>query len=359
MNLEKIQASDYPIFIGRNVFVEFHEFLVTNYAKSKKFILVDENTHRHCLKAIDLEVPHLQNAEIIAIDSGEENKKIEVAIGLWETLIDRGADRQSLLINLGGGVIGDLGGFVASTFKRGIDFINLPTTLLAMVDASVGGKVGIDFQHLKNQIGVFSNPKAVFIYPKFLKTLDRMHLLSGFAEAIKHALIYDAEFWEDVQKAELTNRSSVTKIILHSVEIKNDIVNEDWQEKGARKTLNFGHTIGHAIESYFLEEGDSILHGEAVAIGIVCEAYISHKTMGMSEKQLEVITSFINANYEHYSFSQRMYHRFIELMKSDKKNQHGQINFTLLKEIGQAEINQTCKSDTIIEALDYYRSSAI
>ena len=357
--LRKIESDGYPIYLGSHAFVEMHEFLVTYYKDAKKFMLVDENTLQFCLPEIDMHVDHLKNAEIIEIQSGEENKNINIVIGVWESLIELGADRQSLIINLGGGVIGDMGGFIASTFKRGIEFINIPTTLLAQVDASVGGKVGIDFQNLKNQIGVFNNPKAVFICPRFLKTLDEEQVVAGFAEIVKHALIRDRDYWAELQGVDLSRPATLTDIVHRSVEIKNSIVMADPRESGLRKALNFGHTIGHAIESYSFEESNEpLLHGEAVAIGMICEAFISHEVLGLSQEEMLEITTFINNRFPVYQIDELAYHRLFELMKSDKKNQQGRINFTLLKTIGEAKIDQTCKFDTIIKAFDFYKNSS-
>ncbi|MCC6690576.1 MAG: 3-dehydroquinate synthase, partial [Bacteroidia bacterium] len=250
----------------------------TEYKKSIFFILVDQNTIVHCLPYLIAEVKSLKNAEIIEIESGEQNKNIKVCIELWKVLGEYQANRKSVIINLGGGVICDIGGFVASTFKRGIEFINIPTTLLAQVDASVGGKTGIDFNNFKNEIGVFNNPSAVIVNPYFLKTLSKKEYLSGFAEIIKHALIADLAYWEKILKTELSDEVGIAELVKQSIAIKRKVVESDPHEKGLRKILNFGHTIGHALESYFLEKNESIvLHGEAVAAGMICEAYLSFR----------------------------------------------------------------------------------
>ena len=269
----RIQADGYSIVIAADALSIFHSYLNEHYSGRKKIILLDENTRRHCLPLLET-----KNAELLEIESGEKNKHIQTCTQLWKTLIDLGADRHSLLINLGGGVICDIGGFVASTFKRGIDFIHIPTTLLAQADASVGGKTGVDFANLKNQVGVFSNPKAVFVFPQFLDTLDERQLRSGFAEIIKHALIRDKTLWHTIQSVDVNDRSGLTDVISQSLQIKNDIVTDDPFEKGLRKILNFGHTIGHAVESVSLRQHKKqLLHGEAVAIGMICEAYLSDR----------------------------------------------------------------------------------
>ncbi len=296
-NIISIKTSTSEVFIGDDVFNVLNEYLRA-YQNSKIFILVDENTLKHCVTELITQNEILHNAEILEIDSGEENKILDVCYQLWKTLADYKADRQSLLINLGGGVITDMGGFIASTYKRGIDFINIPTTLLSQIDASVGGKTGVDFEGLKNIIGVFNEAKGVFIYPNFLKTLDKRQMLSGYAEALKHALIKDANYWIDLQQGLLFDADNWTNLVTRSVTIKNDIVLSDPLEKNERKLLNFGHTIGHAIESFSLENDQlPLCHGEAIAIGMICESYISNKKNRLSSNDLESITLTINKSY--------------------------------------------------------------
>ena len=396
----EIKASDYAIYIGDEVFANLSNFInqdspsgiPTNVrskaipqgksAWSKIFILVDENTSRHCLPSLIKENEMLKTAEIIEIKSGETNKNIETCSQIWERLSDSGADRKSLLINLGGGVITDIGGFSSSTYKRGIDFINIPTTLLSQVDASAGGKTGINLKNIKNQVGVFSNPKAVFIYPGFLKTLDKRQLLSGFSEVIKHGLIADTSYWDEIKSDKFVifdPLSPVWKdIIARSVEIKNNIVLKDPKEKGERKVLNFGHTIGHALESYSLEKDTvPLLHGEAIAIGMICESYLSWKMLGLSRTELDDIVAFILLHYKPYPLETKADTKLIELMKHDKKNvtphasprqvggwslvrvKRDQINFTLLSQIGKPVINENCGVELIEEALKFYRKIAI
>lgn len=358
MAFHKIEADGYRVYIGSECFSVLQTMLEAEaYVNAKKVILVDENTHQHCLPMLLTNVEALHGAEVLEIESGEEHKNLEVCYGLWSALSEFQADRKTVLINLGGGVIGDMGGFIASTYKRGIRFINLPTTLLSQVDASVGGKVGIDLDGLKNQIGVFNNPEAVLIVPEFLRTLGKDQLISGFAEVIKHALIFDAEYWEMVFTTNLGSIEALEDLIEHSIEIKNQIVTEDPKEQGVRKLLNFGHTIGHAIETFSLEsEGKNLLHGEAIAIGIICESYLSKVQGGITEDQLREITDFILSFFPVYTVEEMSYHRLIELMRNDKKNEDGAINFTLLTDIGRAVVNQTFHSDKIIEALEFYRA---
>jgi len=270
-------------------------------------------------------------------------------------MLDFGADRQSLLINLGGGVVTDMGGFAASTFKRGIDFVHIPTTLLSQVDASVGGKTGIDMGSVKNIIGTFTQPKAVFISSVFLSTLADRQLVSGYAEIIKHGLIYDQNYYHLIKT--LSASQIATEHVYHSVSIKNEVISQDPTEKGLRKILNFGHTIGHAIEGYSLmHDKDPLLHGEAIAIGMICEAYLSHKLNGLSLEELQDIIGTFRANYTDYNYDEAAYTEFLALMKNDKKNVANQIGFALLNRIGSCDIDIYVSEDDIIESLDFYRS---
>jgi 3-dehydroquinate synthase len=353
----EIKSADYSVYISKEITKELNTFFQANKnLYSKLFILVDENSFKNCYPQLVEHVEIFKEAELIEIESGEENKNIDVCVQIWSTLSEYGADRKSLFINLGGGVIGDMGGFIASTFKRGIDFINIPTTLLSQVDASVGGKLGIDLNHLKNEIGVFNNPKAVFINSGFLSTLDKQQLLSGFAELIKHALIADPANWKQVSKANLKDLNTLDRLIEPSVKIKNRIVMQDPEEYGIRKILNFGHTIGHAIETCSLEESDmaSFLHGEAIAVGMICEAYLSHKVCGLPADQLKEITDFILDKYKSLAIDHMDQQHLIELMGHDKKNEKGTINFSLLSAIGTCEINKKASKEEIFASLAYY-----
>jgi 3-dehydroquinate synthase len=352
-----VKADSYTIFISANSADEINSFFEKRKGEyTKLFILLDENSMAHCYPQLVANVPVFEDAEIIEIESGEENKNIEICAQLWATLEELGADRQSLLINIGGGVIGDMGGFIASTYKRGISFVNIPTTLLAQVDASVGGKVGVDLNHFKNLIGVFNNPLAVFINTDFIQTQDRKQLLSGFAEIIKHALITDEVYWNTVKKADVVEFSEMEKIIEESVNIKNKVVLADPREKNIRKSLNFGHTVGHSIESLFLESGSPILHGEAIAAGMIVETWLSTKITSLSDESLNDITAFIASIYEPLPIEESHFERILAFMLHDKKNRKGQINFSLLSSIGKCEINQTASVDLIKEGLSYYRS---
>jgi 3-dehydroquinate synthase len=349
-------STGYSIYIGPQSLNDLKGVLQKNFNQAKIFLLVDENTASHCLPTLISSIPLLEKAHVLEIESGEGSKNIEVCARLWRALAELGGDRQSILINLGGGVIGDMGGFVASTFKRGIPFIQIPTTLLSQVDASVGGKTGIDLDQLKNEVGLFSIPHSVFIWPDFLKTLSGREMVSGFAEVIKHALIADKAYWDELQSVNMADAVVWDKLIRHSVSIKNEIVCSDPQEKGIRKALNFGHTIGHAVESYFMEKGETkLLHGEAVAVGMIAESYISMIRNGLRLEELNEITGFIRRHYGLINLEPIADHRLIELMRHDKKNEKGVMNFTLLNRIGDCSINKSADGKLIQEALDYYR----
>lgn len=355
-SIKTFKTINSEIYLGNDVFVLLNEYLFA-YEKSKFFLLVDQNTLNSCASQLISHVKALEKAEIIEIESGEENKTIDICYQLWKTLADYNADRNTLLINLGGGVISDMGGFVASTYKRGIDFINIPTTLLAQIDASVGGKVGVDLDGLKNMVGLFNEPKAVFIYPDFLKTLDKRQMLSGYAEALKHALILDKKYWNQLKKGMLSDSSFWLELISASIKIKNQIVLNDPTEKNERKLLNFGHTIGHAIETHYLSGDDlPLLHGEAIVIGMICEAYISTKVNGLSEEQLKEITSTFSKFYKLPTLKMEEYHLMLELMKNDKKNTKSNLNFTLLTAIGSATFNHPVETALIIDAFDFYNT---
>jgi 3-dehydroquinate synthase len=358
MEVRTLKAGNYHVHIGRDVFRVLNKAL--NYSALKHarlFVLADEHSLLHCYPVLVQQVKRMKEAEIIEIESGEAHKNIDVCRNIWSALSALGADRSSVLINLGGGVIGDMGGFAAATFKRGITFIHIPTTLLAQVDASVGGKLGIDLDHLKNEIGLFGEPAGVYIYPGFLDTLPHRQLLSGFAEIVKHALIADRKYWELIRTASLDQ--PLEDLIYRSVRIKNEIVQKDPREQGPRKALNFGHTIGHALESWSLEGGGAqLLHGEAIAIGMVCESWLSAQRCKLDKSLLSEITSFILHTFKTVKLEKFDDLRLIELMRHDKKNSGGKINFTLLSGIGQAVTDRTCSVEDIRRSLRYYREQA-
>ncbi|MGB1206620.1 MAG: 3-dehydroquinate synthase [Chitinophagales bacterium] len=325
---------------------------------SSYFILVDENTEKNCLPYLLEILEKKSNKHIIHIKSGEIHKNIDTCSFIWQKMLEQNADRNALFINLGGGVIGDMGGFSAAAYKRGIAFIQIPTTLLSQVDASIGGKLGIDFMNIKNVVGFFQNPQAVFIYPPFLKTLPQRQVLNGFAEIIKHALIADAEYWEQLKNIGKINIHTVwEKIILQSLHIKKRIVEIDPYEKGLRKVLNFGHTIGHAVESYSLEHDENpLLHGEAIIIGMIAELYLSQKNLHFPDQKLKEIITFLQSLYPKYHLPLQKVDEILAYLKNDKKNIGNQINFTLLTDIGKSEYNQKANKTAIVEALHFYQN---
>ncbi len=322
------------------------------------FILTDNHTLEVCLPKFLSEIKFLEQPEVLVIEAGEAHKHIETCVALWEDLSSRGADRKSLLINLGGGVVTDIGGFVAATFKRGIEFIHVPTSLLAMVDASVGGKNGVDLGALKNQIGVIKEPLAVFIDPGYLDTLPAEHITSGYAEMLKHGLIHSEEYWTKIQSFNPQNHEETAQLIWDSVLIKNTIVLKDPLEKNERKTLNYGHTLGHAIESYCLEstQKTTLLHGEAIAIGMILATYISSELEGFPSKKLSEITSIILKHFPKTDFTKEDIEKIVALLVFDKKNSHGKVCFVLLKDIGKHKMCCEVPNEVIYKAFDYYKN---
>ncbi|MCM8570215.1 3-dehydroquinate synthase [Gramella jeungdoensis] len=353
--MNDLTASLNPVLYAENAYQKLNEFLVEN-DPSRIFILVDSNTHEHCLAKFMQQLENSPQTEVIEIEAGEEYKNLQTCEGVWNALSELEADRKSLMINLGGGVVTDLGGFVASAFKRGIQFINIPTTLLAMVDASVGGKTGVDLGNLKNQIGVINQPEMVLIDTQFLSTLPQEEMRSGLAEILKHGLIASETYWEKVSKLEDLDLSDLEDIIKESVDIKKEIVTKDPFEKNLRKTLNFGHTLGHAIESYCLThpEKKRLLHGEAIAAGMILESYISTELQDFPKEKFEKINNVIKSIYGKESFSEDDIIQIKELMKFDKKNERGNINFVLLKDIGRPVIDIVVPDNLIKNAFDWY-----
>lgn len=293
----------------------------------------------------------------VVIPSGENNKKLESVAKIWQFLSENGGDRKSLLINIGGGMLTDLAGFAASTFKRGIDFLNIPTTLLSQVDASVGGKTGINFNGLKNEVGSFNEPVAVIINTDFLKTIDGENFISGYAEMIKHGLIFNPEHLKELEAFDINNidYDLLEKIIGHSVNVKEYFVSNDLTENNIRKALNFGHTIGHAFESLAMEQNRPVLHGFAIAYGMIAELFLSVEKCNFPVKDYKELTSWLLNIYGKFKISEDDFSRLYELMTHDKKNESGRINFTLLSEIGKIEINQNCEKEIIFKALESFQ----
>lgn len=316
--------------------------------------MVDENTHIHCLPILLADLDHISTYEILEIDPGEENKTIETVNNLWLAMADLGADRNTLVINVGGGVLTDMGGFTASTFKRGIKFINIPTTLLAQVDASVGGKNGIDVEGMKNMVGTFNQPEMVLIDPKFLKTLEQRQIKSGLAEMLKHGLIQDRDHWDNLVQLLAHDADDLAPFIMDSIEIKRQIVDADPLEKGLRKVLNFGHTIGHAIESESLETEFPLLHGEAIVIGMIIEAFLAEKKGILSTEDREEICEGFGYLYALSAIDMSLFPHLMQWMSHDKKNEKNTINFSLVNNIGNCEYNIICNEAEIKTAFEHY-----
>ena len=345
------------ILFVRNIESELSDIL-SACAFDRLFVLTDQTTHAVCLPLIEkCLVAH--QAHIITIGTSDEHKTLESLADVWQSLSNAKATRRSLLINLGGGMVTDLGGFAASTFKRGIRFLNIPTTLLAMVDASVGGKTGINFNGLKNEIGVFRNAFDVLVDTHFLLTLDEENICSGFAEMLKHGLISNRSDWAELMNFDLEkpDLKRLQELVEKSVGVKQRIVLEDPEEKGLRKALNLGHTAGHAFESLALHEGRPVLHGYAVAWGLVCELYLSCKKTGFPHDVMLQTANFIKSHYGVFAFDCKKYEQLYLLMTHDKKNTDGRVNFTLLSDVGDLRINQTATKEEIFEMLDFYRET--
>ncbi|MDD5861864.1 MAG: 3-dehydroquinate synthase [Prevotella sp.] len=347
---------------------QLEEELVTAISEcehDKIFVLTDETTREKCWPRLQT-FYRLRDAHLITIGATDSNKSLESLSHVWKALSDGGATRHSLLINLGGGMVTDLGGFAASTFKRGINFINIPTTLLAMVDASVGGKTGINFNGLKNEIGVFNDSRFVILDTEFLRTLDEENILSGYAEMLKHGLIANEKMWSELVTFEIEHPDlkKLSRMLADSVKVKERIVKKDPHELNIRKALNFGHTFGHAFESFSLRTTKSdgsatgrraILHGYAVAFGIIPELYLSATRLHFPQDQLRQTVDFIRQHYGTLPITCDDYDELIELMHHDKKNTAGQINVTLLAAVGDIHINQIISEEEVKEALDFFR----
>ena len=355
MKKEIIQLQDYAIYLGD--FWEHLRTTISDHSITKIFVLVDDNTEIHCLPLLS-KMTGLTFERIIKITPGESFKTLDTCQKIWNLLFDGNADRKSLLINLGGGVIGDMGGFCAGTYMRGIPFIQIPTTLLAQVDASIGGKTGIDYHQLKNSIGLFQNPKSVYINPIFLKTLPKDHTRSGYAEIVKHGLIQDAAIFKKIQGIKTLEDISWINLIGPSLHCKKQVVEVDPFETGIRKILNFGHTIGHALESVRLDEDQPILHGDAVAFGMIAEGFLSCRYGTLPESEFKVLSQYVFSIFGKVRLDSSDFEIMLSKMRSDKKNEHQQINFSLLSAIGKAEVNRSLTDNQILECLEYYLNFA-
>jgi 3-dehydroquinate synthase len=351
--MEPIKSDSFSVYFDAQSYTVLEMHLNEKHY-SKIFLLTDTNTERECVPIFKKLVPEAKNWISVVIPAGEPFKTIETCLQVWNSLSELGADRKSLLVNLGGGVVTDLGGFVASTYQRGINFINIPTTLLSMVDASIGGKTGVDLGTLKNQIGVINQPELVLVDSVYLKTLSSRELRSGFAEMLKHGLIQDSNYWNELKN--LKPEEVTADQIYTSVQIKNEVVQEDPTEQNLRKILNFGHTLGHAIESYFLnsETDETLLHGEAIALGMILEAYLSIAVCGLSKNESDAIKSILLNTYPRVEIGRIQQEEILKLLRFDKKNAHGKVYFSLLEKIGYATYNKEVTDDLMFQAFEYY-----
>jgi 3-dehydroquinate synthase len=347
--VKRIKSSKNRVEVGSILESSFQLLLDSDYSASKKIIIVDENTQELCWPYLLTTFDELHDAEVIVLPSGEENKVMEVSFQVWEAFTNYGVQRGDLVINLGGGVVTDMGGFIASIYKRGLRFINIPTSLLAMVDASVGAKTGINLGHYKNQLGVFAFPEITICDPIFLQTLPEEQLVSGTAEMFKHAIISSEKHWNDLKNMDLENVSE--ELLCNSIQIKAEVVDNDPTEKGLRKVLNLGHTIGHAIEGLFMED-HRFTHGECVAWGILVESAISTQLGLLDKLDFEEISNVIRNRFPSLSIDETNFDELIGIMKNDKKNNSSKINFSLPTKIGAVIIDQQIEEKTIREALE-------
>ncbi len=337
------------IWFGENAFSHLKTFIAKG-DYSSIFFVVDENTHDLCLPYLLQSLGDLPRCEVLEVEAGEDTKSPEVLVQLWMVMSELQADRHSLVVNLGGGVITDLGGFLAGTYMRGLPFVNIPTSLLAMVDASNGGKNGINLAHYKNRIGLFQNPEAVCVIPDFLETLPEEEVRSGFAEMLKHGLIADAEYWKELVEFDIAEEVPTEEMIRKSIAIKQEVIDKDFREAGPRKVLNFGHTIGHAIESLSLETDSPLLHGEAIALGMIAETHLSQKYTALSDPEAEEIRSVFEEIYHDVSFLAEA-EDLMNVIQGDKKNRGDELRFTLITNIGNGVVDVPVSKEDIIEAM--------
>ncbi len=355
MSPEPIISAGSPVWFNDDAYRALNEML-RNANPSMVVVLCDANTARHCqpgfLSMLETDAP----LELIEIEPGEDMKTVQTCLEIWHALTEIGADRKSLIVNLGGGVVTDLGGFIASAYKRGVGFVNVPTTLLGMVDAAIGGKNGVDIGPLKNQVGTISSPALVVVDTSFLETLPKRELRSGYAEMLKHGLIADARYWEQLSSAEDFGGEEFDSLIARSVEIKSEIVTRDPTENGLRKSLNFGHTLGHAIESHFLSCGKPVLHGEAVAAGMVLEAFLSMEKGLLEPSDYNWVKKTIISMFGVMDISSDAVPSILQLLVHDKKNEHGRTLFALIAGIGTPALDIEAGNDLIVSAFDDYRN---
>ncbi|MFW6019084.1 MAG: 3-dehydroquinate synthase [Bacteroidales bacterium] len=352
---KQIKLLDHHIIAGEDSLSVFQTLFDSGDYKNRSFfILVDQNTEKYCLNKLKQHIPPDQKPKVISIPAGEKHKTIEYTEKIWQFLTTHYADRGSVLINLGGGVTTDIGGFAASTFKRGISFINIPTSLTGMVDAAIGGKTGVNFNGIKNMVGLFRQPDSIYIYPGFLETLPANETKSGYAEILKYALINDKNLWDVMKNKQIRDFKSLEDLIIFSILIKSEIVEQDPEEMGLRKTLNFGHTFGHAFETFWNNMGNPTSHGAAIAAGIICESYLSAKINHLKDEDLKEIQATIHKNYSWPTISKNNIPELIQIMHHDKKNQHTKVNCSLLDMPGQCKYDQLIPYELLVEALNHF-----
>ncbi len=345
------QANLSPVFFENKSFTTWNLW-IKDRMLNRLFVLVDEHTKLYCLPLLKAATSSETLIHEMVVPAGESSKSLEYATHIWKYLIASHATRTDCLVNLGGGMITDLGGFAASLYKRGMRFVHLPTTLLAQVDASIGGKTGVDFEHIKNMLGTWSQPDAIFILTDFIDTLDERHVKNGWAEMMKHALIASPEYWQEVKQFEPQH---ISHLIQRSVKIKMNIVRKDPFENKLRKILNFGHTIGHALEAYFMKLApDAVLHGEAIAAGMICEAWIATRCCGLSGKVFHEIENALNNIFHRLNFSETAIPEILEYMMQDKKNIQHEIRMALITSIGEALPEVSVNKDIIVQSLQMY-----
>lgn len=358
-SMESNQISSDPfIVIGRDSLKKLNSIL-SHYQNERVIIVCDVNTKQACLPILLEEIPQLNVAPVFELYLGETNKSINELERLCSFLLDEGAGRKSVILNLGGGIVCDLGGFAASIYMRGIDFIQIPTSLLAMVDASVGGKTGVNFGGLKNMLGTFTQPRAVLVFPDFIQTLPTDERISGFAEMVKHALLSGEDEWEEVSNFDIQQTSNWSEIIEKSIRFKYHITHADFQEKGNREQLNFGHTVAHAFEALAFERNEDLLHGSAVASGILAELILADQLHILTDSN--IITNYVELLKKHFTlfhFNENELDSLLQFMYSDKKNKQGNVTFSLIKKPGQIALNIQADKQSIEKALRIYRKYA-
>jgi 3-dehydroquinate synthase len=349
----KIESLPYPVYLGSDIWHEIHE-IVRPFLKSGVYILADSNTYRHCFPLLNENIPILTGQPLHLISPGEQSKDLQGIAGVWTWLMEKGAGRNSLLINLGGGVVSDLGGFTAATFNRGMSYINIPTSLIGQVDAAIGGKSALNVSGIKNQAGLFYDPAGVFIIPTFLETLPDDHFRSGFAEIIKCAALSGGEFWEMLRQDDASDRKNIFRFIYEAVKYKCRIVAEDPFENSGRKMLNFGHTVGHALEGFYNIAGDQMLHGQAISAGMICEAWLSTKLTGMGIDELDELSSVIRSDFDFNPIEEKDFDQLAQIVSYDKKKSGEGVSFSLLRGLGKHSPGIVVNSTNLIESFRYF-----